>query len=67
MNLNKVEKATLATALCIFENEITNPENEVSRSHPTNALLTLMTIKCLVVKLHLVEIYNELNEALNEK
>lgn len=62
MNLTKVEKAVLATALAIFENEISNPHNEVSKSHPTNALLTLMTIKGLVVKLDLVDIYNELNE-----
>lgn len=62
MNLTKLEKATLATVLAIFENEISDPDNEVSKSHPINALLVLMTIKGLVVKLDLVDIYNELNE-----
>ena len=62
MNLNKVEKATLATALAIFENEISNPDNEVSNSNPTNALMTLIVIKRLILKLGLVEIYNELQE-----
>lgn len=62
MNLTKVEKATLATALAIFENHITDSENEVSNRDPFNTLATLIAIKSLLIKLDLVDIWNELQE-----
>lgn len=65
MNLSKVEKATIATPLAIFEDQVSDSENEVSKSNPFHVLITLVIIKGLIQKLDLEEIWNELHE--NEK
>lgn len=62
MNLSKVEKATLATSLAIFEEHITNPENEVSNQDPLSTLATLVIIRGLLKKLELVEIWKDIHE-----
>lgn len=62
MNLTKVEKATLATSLAIFEDQISSEDNELSKSNPFHVLITLVVIRGLIQKLGLEEIWNELHE-----
>lgn len=62
MYLNKVEKATLVTALSIFKHHISSLDNEVSNSDPFATLMALTTIKILTAKLDLVDMWMEINE-----